>query len=82
MKKLTKENSSEFIGKRIKFFSAQYRANYPCEGVATIKSVDFTKNHPFACDIESGDNLNFAFVDRWGEICIGDEDRHILIEVV
>lgn len=81
---MTTENVSSLIGKRLYFFSEQYKANYDCEGIVTITSVDMTKRNPITCEIESGDELglNYAFEGLDGYICIGDSDRVVKFQVL
>lgn len=81
---LTTENVSSVIGKRIYFFSEQYHANANCEGIVTITAVDESKRNLITCEVESGEEtgMSFAFVNGYGEICIGDSDRVVKFQVL
>lgn len=61
---LTKENVNTFIGKKIAFNAPGYETRY--EGVAIIKSVDYSNHNPLECECISGDDLSYAFLDIHG----------------
>ncbi len=61
---LTDANISEFIGKRIEFTAEGYSSPY--RGEAIIHSVDYSKQFPLECTAISGDDLRFAFLDKYG----------------
>lgn len=86
MEALTKENVSDFIGKRIYFFSEQYKANTDAEGIAVIDAVDLTKRKPLSCTLVKSafdyTELSYAFVNDDNEFCIGDSDRPVMVKVL
>lgn len=84
MFKLTKDNANEIVGKRVYFFSEQYQANANAEGITNIESFDANKRNPILGMVESGEDtgLNFAFINKAGEICLGDSDRPVFVKVV
>lgn len=77
---LTKENVRDFIGKRIYFYSRQYKANYDAEGVVTITDVDFSQELPITCEIEMGFETGLVYA-RCGrdEFWLGDCDRTVMV---
>lgn len=76
--KLTKKNVHNFIGKQITFTANGHNANGRYSGTAVIKDVDLSKSHPIICEIISGDNLKYAFIDMDGEsFTYSDNDRPI-----
>ena len=78
---LNVNNVHEWIGKRIHYYSVQYRGNYDAEGIAVIKAVDFSKRKPLTVEEEHGDgSLKYAFVGWDNDLCIGDEDRPVVVK--
>lgn len=63
---LTEQNIQEFIGKTIGFAAEGYNRNY--QGVVLIKSVDMSQKNPISCEVISGDDLQYAFLDDHGLI--------------
>lgn len=77
---LCRDNLKDFIGKPMFYFSDQYVANGPVEGVALITSVDMEDEHPITCDEEySVNTLKFAFINNNGLVCLGDSDRTVYV---
>ena len=81
--KLTKENLNDFVGKTVEMYSKQHSANSDIDGVSTINAVDLNKRNPITCTGVSGEGefLKYAFVDSFGEICLGDADRYVYVKV-
>ena len=81
--KLTKENLNDFVGKTVEIYSKQHSANSDIDGVSTINAVDLNKRNPITCTGVSGEGefLKYAFVDSFGEICLGDADRYVYVKV-
>lgn len=71
---LNVENVKSLIGKRIKWCAEAYIGNRPYGGEAIIREVsDGEKRIPYGsihntlkCETISGDDLRYAFVDRYG----------------
>lgn len=79
---LNVNNVHEWIGKRIHYFSKQYRGNADAEGIAVIKAVDLSKKYNVLTveeEYESG-TLKYAFVGWDNDLCIGDEDRPVVVK--
>ena len=73
---LTDANVAEFIGKKIEFTAEGYMMEY--RGVAVINSVDYSDRKPLKCTNVSGDDLSFAFLDKYGmETSDGGETYHM-----
>ena len=80
---LTTDNINEWMGKRIFFYSKQYKDNYDAEGIGVITGFDPEKNNPITFECEEGDTLKYAFVSFWSNaICLGDEDRLIMVKAL
>lgn len=80
---ITPENSTDYIGKTVKWFSHSAEENPDCHGIATIESIDFEKKRPISATIKEGDNLNLAIVGVWGEfVAYSDMDRPVLVEII
>lgn len=77
---LTKDNISDFIGKRVKFHAHAGKGNYDYEGVGIIKSVDYSKRNPIEWEHESGDSMQFAGFDGYNNFWLSDEGRNISIK--
>lgn len=87
MKDLTTKNAKTLIGKKIKWNAPADHANADYEGVAIIKEVDFSKNHPLLVETVSGDSLEYAFLDKtlqgdilYEEFCYSDADRFVMFD--
>lgn len=71
---LNVENVKSLIGKRITWCAEAYTGNRPYGGEAIIREVSEGEKREhygsigniLKCDIISGDNLEYAFVDRYG----------------
>lgn len=81
---LTTDNINEWMGKRIYFYSQQYKANYDAEGIGVITGFDpEKKNDSIAFECEEGDTLKYAFVSYWSNnLCLGDEERYIMVKAL
>lgn len=87
---MTIENIDSLVGKRVYFYCKQYSGNADAEGIATITAVDKSKRNLISCEGEKrslfGANpiseLNYAFVNAYGEICLGDSDRVVKFKVL
>ena len=82
MTTLTTNNINEFMHKVLNFYCKQWEGNADVKGSAVIVSFDPTKRNPIRVDCTTGEGrfLNFAIVNDNGEICIGDEDRPVILE--
>lgn len=71
---LNVENAKSLVGKRITWFAEAYDWNRPYGGEAIIREVsEGEKRNPYGtihntlkCETISGDDLRYAFVDRYG----------------
>ena len=79
--RLTKANIESLIGKKVTFTVEGYEANGLYNGTAIIKSVDFGKRHPIECEVVSGDNLGYAFIDSFDSESFAYSDSGRPIEV-
>lgn len=79
--KLTKANIESLIGKKVTFTVEGYEANGMYNGTAIIKAVDFSKRHPIECEVVSGDNLGYAFIDSFDSESFAYSDSGRPIEV-
>lgn len=86
MKTLTTTNAKNLIGKTINWKAPSNECNKPYSGVAVVNSLD---NLKLEATIISGDNLNFAFLDRTmqgnllsTEYYFSDVDRCVYFELV
>ena len=77
---LNVNNVHEWIGKRIHYFSKQYRGNADAEGIAVIKAVDFSKRNPLTVEEDTSGTLKYAIVGWDNDLCIGDEDRPVVVK--
>lgn len=83
MTTLTTNNISEFMYKVLNIYCKQWEGNADVKGSAAIVSYDPTKRNPIRTDCTSGEGryLDFAIINDKGEICIGDEDRPVMVEI-
>lgn len=86
MKTLNTTNVNNLIGKTIKWQAPADHANAPYKGVAKIESIDSKK---FSATTISGDDLNYAFLDKMSDgtilsndYCYSDSDRAITFEEI
>ena len=82
---MTVDNVTSLIGKKVKFFSKQYKANPNIVGVAKITAIDLTQRFPITSEVISGEEngLKYAVKSFWcDELCLGDSDRPILFKVI
>lgn len=86
MKTLNTTNVNNLIGKIIKWQAPADSANAPYKGVAKIESV---ASKTFKATIISGDDLNYAFLDKMSDgtilsndYCYSDSDRAITFEEI
>lgn len=63
---LNEENVNELIGKKVKWTAEAYEHNRRYNGVDIIKSVDLSKHRPLETEVISGDNLGYAYLERYG----------------
>lgn len=78
---LNVDNVHEWIGKRIHYFSKQYRGNADAEGIAVIKAVDLSKKYNvLTVEEDTSGMLKYAFVGWDNDLCIGDEDRPVVVK--
>jgi len=77
---LTRDNVSQIVGKRVRFWSDGY--NRQETGTARILGVDLNKRFVLTVDEVEGDDISYAFVGQFGFITYGDSDRTITVEVL
>ena len=78
------ESADELVGKTIKWHAPGYQANGDYTGIDRIISVDTTKRRPFTTEVIEGDNLSFAFADKYtgGMVAYSDSDRLVTYEIL
>lgn len=82
---MTVDNVTSLIGKKVKFFSKQYKENPNIVGVAKITSIDLTQRFPITSEVISGEENGLKYAVKsfcCDELCLGDSDRPILFKVI
>lgn len=82
MTTLTTNNINEFMNKVINIYCKQWEGNADVKGSAVIVSFEPSKRNPIRVDCTTGEGrfLNYAIINEDGNICIGDEDRPVIVE--
>lgn len=80
---LSISEAKNLVGKQIKWSSPGYHMNGNYGGVAVITSVVEGRN-PIGCEMVSGDELFFAFVEFPVDdiLCYSDGGRYITYEIL
>ena len=85
---LTVSNIKNLIGKTVEFKAPSDKSNYPYSGICKIKSVDLSKPRPIVTELVSGDDLQYAFVEKYATssnikpFAYSDSDRYVTFRIV
>jgi len=84
MELLTADKLALLNGKTVKWKAPAYKLNKPYSGIDTILEVNENDRNPLKTQVVEGDNLSFAFQDKYtdGFVAYSDSDRIISFEII
>lgn len=74
----------DLVGKTIKWQAPGYYANGNYGGIDKIISADPDERRPFKTEVVEGDDLSYAFADKYtgGFVAYSDSDRFVTYKII